>query len=265
MHRIAQTLGVTAAVWFAAGAIAEARFLQSDPVGYQVDMNLYTYVMNDPLNRTDPSGLLSCSASDAGGQAKCDIVVQDAERASAQLRGAQGRLNNLSGALSSGGRLNREQRQTQRAFESVYGRGSATAENVSQVAEAAGAAADWLDSPDTQAVLAGPSRDAYASVPAPGANTVNIYDSYFGSGGRERGAQARAGSLIHEGGHGGANMPRHYSFGIPAPGGGYSRYFYCAYGAAGITAYRDIYGTGATLNEADALRCAVQPMSSTCP
>ena len=116
MHRIAQTLGVTAAVWFAAGAIAEARFLQSDPVGYQVDMNLYTYVMNDPLNRTDPSGLLSCSASDAGGQAKCDIVVQDAERASAQLRGAQGRLNNRSGALSSGGRLNREQRQTQRAF-----------------------------------------------------------------------------------------------------------------------------------------------------
>ncbi|KQY88218.1 BPSL0067 family protein [Pelomonas sp. Root1444] len=32
------------------------RFLQVDPVGYKVDMNLYTYVSDDPLNRTDPDG-----------------------------------------------------------------------------------------------------------------------------------------------------------------------------------------------------------------
>jgi RHS repeat-associated protein len=33
------------------------RFLQGDPVFYVDDMNLYAYVYNDPINRSDPSGL----------------------------------------------------------------------------------------------------------------------------------------------------------------------------------------------------------------
>lgn len=35
---------------------AQARFLQADPVGYQADLNLYTYVGNDPASKIDPSG-----------------------------------------------------------------------------------------------------------------------------------------------------------------------------------------------------------------
>jgi RHS repeat-associated protein len=34
------------------------RFLQTDPVGYKDDIDLYTYVGNDPLDKTDPSGKL---------------------------------------------------------------------------------------------------------------------------------------------------------------------------------------------------------------
>ena len=54
------------------------RFLQTDPVGYEDDLNLYAYVRNDPLNLSDSTG----ASIDCWEQGNCDTNLQSGGQSS---------------------------------------------------------------------------------------------------------------------------------------------------------------------------------------
>jgi hypothetical protein len=74
MSEIGMRAALSVAVSLMLVGQANARFLQTDPVGYKDDLDLYAYVGDDPVNRTDPTGM-TCSG--AGQQTVCqvDLVV----------------------------------------------------------------------------------------------------------------------------------------------------------------------------------------------
>lgn len=230
------------------------RFLQTDPVGHQGGMNLYGYVGNDPLNRTDPTGLLTCS----GDVQKCPTIVADAERASGVMRQVAGDLRGLRQAIRSGAELTPEQQALKGTFEGVFGEGSATAGRLGRVAGNLERGANWLDSPNTRVQFG--RAGAPLNVPNSPGNTLQVNWGLYSQGSQAN----RTGWMIHEPGHGIGLMSDTYA--VPLyPGRPFPNDQPLSLYGRNLPWFAYARGPGFVEQVPDAMRCVAAPGSGGAP
>ena len=82
------------------------RFLQTDPVGYADNMNMYAYVGNDPINSRDPSGMVAAAGTTVSKRcSRCDPNMHTVKGAGQSSHAASANNNKVTATQSTQGKL----------------------------------------------------------------------------------------------------------------------------------------------------------------
>lgn len=159
------------------------RFLQTDPVGYKDDLNLYGYVHDDPINHSDPSGLATCGDSLTSGQ--CDAAMKAQDQAVKDIKAARSGIQELKqerAEIKSGTRSGLSDAASKTEQDTKEHFGSASNSTLNRVDRALGGAQSALeDRSGKWTFQSGGSSNNVLGSQYPFSHSINVTDLFFRS------------------------------------------------------------------------------------